>query len=40
MPLLIEERVAKMELEKRICAHCAEKLRSMRNVTDLTLEAL
>jgi hypothetical protein len=39
-PLLIEERVAKMELEKRVCDDCAEQLQSMKNVTDLSLEEL
>ena len=39
-PLLIEERVAKMELEKRVCDDCARELQSMKNVTDLSLEEL
>jgi hypothetical protein len=39
-PLVIEERVAKMELEKRVCDNCAKQLQSMKNVTDLTLEEL
>jgi hypothetical protein len=39
-PLMIEEHVAKMEFEKRVCDDCAEQLRNMKNVTDLTLESL
>lgn len=39
-PLLIEERVAKMEFEKRVCDDCAEQLQTMKNVTDLILENL
>jgi len=39
-PLLVEERVAKTEFEKRVCEECAEQLQTMRNVTDLSLENL
>jgi hypothetical protein len=39
-PLMVEERVAKMELEKRVCDDCAKQLQSMKNVTDLSLEEL
>jgi hypothetical protein len=39
-PLLVEERVAKMELKKRVCDDCAKQLQSMKNVTDLSLEEL
>jgi len=39
-PLMIEERVARMELEKRVCDDCAEQLQTMKNVTDLSLENL
>jgi len=39
-PLMVEERVAKMEFEKRVCDSCAEQLQSMKNVTDLTFETL
>jgi hypothetical protein len=39
-PLMVEERVAKMELEKRVCDDCATQLQSMKNVTDLSLEEL
>jgi hypothetical protein len=39
-PLLVEERFAKMELEKRVCDDCARELQSMKNVTDLSLEEL
>jgi len=39
-PLLIEERVSKMEFEKRVCEECAGRLQSMKNVTDLILENL
>lgn len=36
-PLMVEERVDKMEFEKRVCDGCAQQLQSMKNVTDLTL---
>lgn len=39
-PLLVEERVTKMEFEKRVCDECAGQLQNMRNVTDLSLENL
>ena len=39
-PLLLEERVAKMEFEKRVCDDCAEQLQNMKNVTDLTFGSL
>jgi len=39
-PLLIEERVAKMEFDKRVCDECAGRLQTMKNVTDLTFENL
>jgi hypothetical protein len=39
-PLLVEERVAKMELERRVCDDCAGRLQAMKNVTDLSLENL
>lgn len=39
-PLVVEEHVAKTQLEKRVCDQCAEQLRNMKNVTDLTLESL
>lgn len=39
-PLLVEERVAKMEFEKRVCDDCAGRLQTMKNVTDLSLEDL
>ena len=39
-PLLVEERIAKMEFEKRVCDACAELLQSMKNVSDLSLEKL
>jgi hypothetical protein len=39
-PLLVEERVAKMELEKRVCDDCARELQGMKNVTDLIVEEL
>ena len=37
---MVEEHVAKMELEKRVCDDCARQLQSMKNVTDLSLEEL
>jgi hypothetical protein len=40
MPLLVEEHIAKMEFERRVCDECAERLQSMKNVTDLSLENL
>lgn len=40
MPLLVEERIAKAGFEKRVCDACAEKLQSMKNVTELSLEDL
>jgi hypothetical protein len=39
-PLVVEERVAKMELERRVCDDCAGRLQTMKNVTDLSLENL
>lgn len=39
-PLLVEERVAKMEFQRRVCDDCLERLQSMKNVTDLTSEEL
>jgi len=39
-PLLVEERIAKMEFEKRVCNLCAQRLQSMKNVSDLSLENL
>jgi hypothetical protein len=39
-PLLVEEHVAKLEFEKRVCDGCAEDLQNMKNVTNLTLESL
>jgi hypothetical protein len=39
-PLMIEERIAKMEFEKRVCEDCAEQLQNMKNVSDLSLESL
>ena len=39
-PLLVEEHLAQMELEKRVCDDCARQLQSMKNVTDLSLEEL
>jgi hypothetical protein len=36
----VEERIAKMELEKRVCDDCAKQLQNMKNVTDLSLEEL
>jgi hypothetical protein len=39
-PLLVEEHVAKTELEKRVCDNCARQLQSMKNVTELSLEPL
>jgi len=39
-PLMIEEKVAKVEFEKRVCDGCADKLQNMKNVTDLSLENL
>jgi len=39
-PLLVEEHIAKMEFERRVCDECAGRLQSMKNVTDLTLENL
>jgi hypothetical protein len=39
-PLMVEESVAKVELEKRVCDGCADKLQNMKNVTDLSLETL
>jgi ribosomal protein L34E len=39
-PLVVEERVAKTELEKRVCDDCAKQLQGMKNVTDLSLEEL
>jgi hypothetical protein len=39
-PLLVEERVAKMEFEKRVCDDCAGQLQIMKNVTDLSFENL
>ena len=40
MPLLVEEHIAKMEFERRVCDECAGRLQSMKNVTDLSLENL
>jgi hypothetical protein len=37
---MVEEHVAKTRLEKRVCDDCAEQLRNMKNVTDLTLKGL
>lgn len=37
-PLLIEEHVAKMEFEKRVCDDCAGQLQIMKNVSELSLE--
>jgi len=37
---LVEEHVAKTELEKRVCDNCARQLQSMKNVTELSLEPL
>jgi len=37
---MVEERVAQMEFEKRVCDDCAKQLQSMKNVTDLSLEEL
>lgn len=37
---MLEERVAKMEFEKRVCDDCAEQLQNMKNVTDLTFGSL
>jgi|GEM_PF-5910386 len=39
-PLMIEEHVAKMEFEKRVCDDCAKQLQSMKNVSDLSLDSL
>jgi hypothetical protein len=39
-PLVVEEHVAKMEFERLVCDDCAEQLRSMKNVTDLSFESL
>lgn len=39
-PLLIEERIAKMKFEKRVCDDCLERLQSMKNVADLSSEDL
>ena len=39
-PLVVEEHVAKMQFEKRVCDDCAEQLQSMKNVTDLTFGSL
>lgn len=39
-PLMIEERVATMEFEKRVCDACAEQLQSMKNITDLQFASL
>lgn len=39
-PLLVEERIAKMQFEKLVCDGCAEQLQSMKNVTELSLEQL
>jgi len=37
---MIEEHVAKMEFEKRVCDDCAKQLQSMKNVSDLSLDSL
>jgi hypothetical protein len=39
-PLLVEEQIAKMGFRKRICNECAQKLRTMTNVTDLAFEEM
>ena len=39
-PLLVVVRVAKMELERRVCDDCAGRLQAMKNVTDLSFENL
>ena len=39
-PLLVEEKIAKLEVEKRVCDGCAERLQNMKNVTDLSFENL
>ncbi len=39
-PLVIEEHIARMEFEKRVCDECAAQLESMKNVSDLNLETL
>lgn len=39
-PLLVEERIAKMEFERRVCDDCARRLRTMKNVSDLSFENL
>lgn len=37
---MVEEKVAKVELEKRVCDGCADRLQNMKNVTDLAFENL
>jgi len=39
-PLMVEERVAKVEFKKRVCDGCADELQNMKNVTDLAFENL